>query len=90
MVDLGSTGVVDETHTIFTGSDIPCGVTVFEGNLYIAERMTIYKCTDAHNHILTSVSISLQCDSWYDFWTILDGQHNHHGWKYIEMKPNNR
>lgn len=73
-------GRVDSVYTIASGLETPNGVAVHDGTLYVAEISRILRYDDIEDHLDRVPTPTVVSDAFPD-----DG---HHGWKYIDVGPN--
>ncbi len=76
------TAAAPQVITLFSGLDMPSGVTVHQGNLYIGAVNRIIKVTDIDQHLQTN-------PPHVDVTTTLPDK-THHGWKYLKFGPDNQ
>jgi len=82
LVDNDKDYKVDEVITIASGLDMPNGVDLKDGNLYVAEVSRIIKFDDIENNYRNSPTYSVVRD---DFPT-----DRSHGWKFIKFGPDGK
>jgi glucose/arabinose dehydrogenase len=82
LVDNNSDYKVDEIYTIATGLNMPNGVDLKDGDLYVAEVSRIIKFADIDNNFKNSLSYHVVRD---DFPT-----DKSHGWKFIKFGPDGK
>lgn len=82
LVDTDNDGRADKKYTLLTEGNMPNGVALKDGDLYVAEVNRILKFTDIENHL----------DNPGEPEVIYDGypEETHHGWKYIAFGPDGR
>lgn len=80
--DIDNDGVADEKYIIAEGLNMPNGVALKDGNLYVAEISRILKFADIENNLETPPAYSVVYD---DFPT-----DKSHGWKYIAFGPDGK
>ena len=82
LVDNNNDYKVDEIFTIATGLDMPNGVDLKDGDLYVAEVSRIIKFIDIDNNFKNNPTYTIVRD---DFPT-----DRSHGWKFIKFGPDGR
>ena len=80
--DTNGDGKVDKQYTLMTEANMPNGVALLDGDLYVAEVNRILKFTDIENRLDRPGTPEI----------IYDGYptETHHGWKYIAFGPDGR
>ncbi len=73
---------VDKRYTIFKGGNMPNGVAIKDGDLYIAEVNRILKITDIESKLDNPGTPSVVYDQY--------PTDKHHGWKYIAFGPDGK
>ena len=76
--DENGDGIAEKKWILATGLNMPNGVAIKDGNLYVAEVSRIWKYTDIEHH-LDQPQKELFVDDYPD--------KEHHGWKYIAFGP---
>src|SRR5262245_9953678 len=79
VVDRDHDGVADHVYTLATGLDMPNGVAVRQGALYVAEVSRVRRYDAIEDHLADPP----------DPVTVIDGlpKEHHHGWKFIAFGP---
>jgi glucose/arabinose dehydrogenase len=80
--DENADGWAETVYTVARGLNVPNGVAVLRGDLYIAEIQRIVKIPQISKHLQTPVAPV----------TVFDGypSDRHHGWKYLRVGPDNK
>jgi glucose/arabinose dehydrogenase len=78
-VDRNHDGVADQVYTLATGLDMPNGVAVRQGALYVAEVSRVRRYDAIEDHLAAPPAPV----------TVIDGlpREHHHGWKFIAFGP---
>jgi glucose/arabinose dehydrogenase len=79
VVDRNHDGVADQVYTLATGLDMPNGVAVRQGALYVAEVSRVRRYDAIEDHLAAPPAPV----------TVIDGlpKEHHHGWKFIAFGP---
>jgi glucose/arabinose dehydrogenase len=71
-----------EVITLLNGLDMPSGLTVHQGDLYVGALNKILKIADIDNHLAVNPAYQTITDALPD--------KTHHGWKYLKFGPDNQ
>lgn len=82
LVDTDNDGRADKKYTLLTEGNMPNGVALKDGDLYVAEVNRILKFTDIENHLDNPGEPEVMYDGY--------PEETHHGWKYIAFGPDGR
>lgn len=74
--------VADEILTVATGLNVPNGVALHDGDLYVGEVHRIIRYADIEANLASPPAFQVVDDSFPDEW--------HHGWKFIRFGPDGR
>ena len=74
--------VADKVLTVATGLNVPNGVALHDGDLYVGEIHRIVRYADIEANLDSPPALQVVNDSFPDEW--------HHGWKFIRFGPDGR
>ena len=80
--DENNDGVAEKMFTLYTGGNMPNGVALKDGDLYVAEVNRILKWSDIENKLENPGEPEVVYDQY--------PTEKHHGWKYIAFGPDGK
>ncbi len=82
ILDTNNDKKADKIITIASGLDMPNGVALKDGDLYVAEVSRVIKFPDIENHLESPPAPAVVNDSFPNA--------RHHGWKFIKFSPDGK